>query len=218
MLLAACAPILLAWSSAPTARDLRSMGSRADDAAYYRPLDAFLAPTIPSVPAGDPFARGRWEGAFVAGRFMLHGWGRQLDRRVNPIFYRGGDLPLRPGACRAWLHPQAVGYVALPDAELDHSAIDEAAVIRSRPAYLRAIWRSRHWTYFAVRVSRRCSADRDGSSARTGTSFSLDVRRPGRFVLRVHFSAYWRWLPARARRPAPGGCTALSLSMWAHSA
>ncbi len=215
VLLAVCAPILLAWSWAPTARDLRSVGSRGNDAAYYRPLDAYLARHDPRPFRLEiPFTRGHWESTFVAGRFMLaRGWERQLDRRVNPIFYRGGDRPLRPGAYHAWLRAQAVRYVALPDAELDHSAIGEAAVIRSRPAYLREVWRSRHWTVFAVRDPRPLLSGPGRLVRLDGDSASLDVRRPGRFVLRVHFSPYWQ-LPAGAGcvGPAPGGWTALSLT------
>ena len=43
-----------------------------------------------------------------------------------------------------------MAYVAVPDADLDYSARDEAKLIVSRPSYLRPVWRSAHWRVFAV--------------------------------------------------------------------
>ena len=214
-LLAACSPALLAWSWGPTAQDLQSVGTPATTAAYYRPLTAFLARQGPHPFRLEiPFTRGHWESTFVAGRFMLaRGWERQLDRRVNPIFYRDAQHPLGPAGYHAWLRAQAVSYVALPDAALDRSALGERAVIRSRPAYLRELWHSRDWTVFAVRDPLPLLSGPGRLVGQDGDSLSIAVRRPGRFLLRMHYSPYWE-LPAAAgcAGPAPGGWTALTFT------
>ena len=124
MLLAVCAPILLAWSWAPTARDLRSVGSRGNDAGYYQPLDAYLARHDPR-----PF-RLEIRSRAVTGRARswpaVHArpWvGAPARPPRQPDLLPGRRPSPRPGAYHAWLRAQAVRYVALPDAALDYSAI-----------------------------------------------------------------------------------------------
>ena len=62
---------------------------------------------------------------------LARGWERQLDRKVNPLFYDGpadpGALPT-PGCARS-----GVRYVALPDAPLDYSAARRGGA-RAQPA------------------------------------------------------------------------------------
>ena len=77
-----------------------------------------------------PFTDNHWESAHVAPTVPLaRGWERQLDRKVNGLFYDGrrltGQRYLR------WLHDNAVRYVALADAPIDYSAAAEAKRIRN---------------------------------------------------------------------------------------
>ena len=44
-----------------------------------------------------------------------------------------------------------MSYVALPDTPLDPSSAQEGRLIRRGLPYLRAVFRSRHWTVYAVR-------------------------------------------------------------------
>ena len=50
-----------------------------------------------------PLTRNHWEATYLAEDYPLaRGWHRQLDRKVNPLFY-DSDHPLTPDAYRDWL-------------------------------------------------------------------------------------------------------------------
>ncbi len=194
LLLAAAAPLLLFWSWAPSASDLAGVGGPSASAAYYAPLESFLARhDKPPARVEIPFTKQHWEAVYVARHFMLaRGWERQLDRERNPIFYSGRHLALDPAAYLRWLRAAGVRYVAVPDAPLDESARAEVAAIAARPPYLDRVWSSEHWEVYAVR---------DATPLLTGPgrllnvrpdSFTLRAHRPGRFLVRLHFSPYWQ--------------------------
>ena len=50
------------------------------------------------------------------GIYIARGWERQLDRKLNPLFYEDENGGLDPEAYRHWLDDLAVGFVAVPDA------------------------------------------------------------------------------------------------------
>lgn len=145
-----------------------------------------------------PFTDNHWESARVAPAVPLaRGWERQLDRKVNALFYDDGAFS--SARYRDWLHGNAVRYVALADAPIDYSAADEAALVRSDPAYLREVWHDDHWRLFAVAGP----APLAGGGARVTRMApdAVDVRVPraGSYVVRVRFTPYWR---------AAGACVA----------
>ena len=117
LLLAATAPLLLFWSWAPSASDLEDVGGPSASAAYYAPLESFLARhDEPPARVEIPFTKQHWEAVYVARHFMLaRGWERQLDRERNPIFYQDRKA-LDPDAYLRWLRAAGVRYVAVPDA------------------------------------------------------------------------------------------------------
>ena len=78
---------------------------------------------------------------------IARGWETQLDRALNPEFYTGR---LDADTYHRWLLEHAVSIVALPLGGLRDISLDEAAVIRSRPTYLRAVWRSDDWQVYEV--------------------------------------------------------------------
>lgn len=194
MLLAATAPLLLFWSWAPSAQDLEGVGDPSAGAAYYAPLESFLARhDQPPARIEIPLTKGHWEAVYVARRYMLaRGWERQLDRGENPIFYQGRHRALDSAAYLRWLRAGGVRYVALPDAPLDDSARAEVALIESGPQYLDRVWSSRHWKVYAVRNATPLLSGPGELLSVRPESFTLDVDRPGRFLMRLHFSPYWQ--------------------------
>lgn len=78
---------------------------------------------------------------------IARGWETQLDRRLNPEFYTGR---LDASTYHRWLTEHAVSIVALPLGRLRDMSLDEAAVIRGRPPYLRSVWGNDDWQIYAV--------------------------------------------------------------------
>jgi hypothetical protein len=163
---------------------IRVRGDPSTTAAYYAPLERFLERR----PGGTgglfrveiPFTRSHWESYLLASRFPLaRGWERQLDVGDDSLFYGGR---LTAAAYGRWLHALAVRYVAVPDVPLDPSARQEVALIDRGVPYLRPVMRSRHWRVYAVAVPLTIGP----------SSLTLDASSPGRSLVRVRFSPYWR--------------------------
>jgi len=160
-------------------------------AVYYQPLLAELHRAEPSGARIEvPFTRDHWESVFLARRYPLaRGWERQLDRRLNPLFYRPR---FDAAAYGRWLRSEAVRYVALPDVPMDVAGIREAEIVASRPAYLQPVWRGAHWRLVRVRDPLPLATGA-ASRVRIGvTDVRLVARRPGPIVLRVHWTPYWQ--------------------------
>jgi hypothetical protein len=196
----------------------RSVGDPSTKAAYFAPLANWLrdhgggAARIEVPPTAN-----HWESAYLAPGFDLaRGWLRQLDTTRDDIFYRDGRLGDR--AYRAWLHDNAIRYVALPDAALDYSSVAERRLILRDPPYLVPRWSDAHWRVYEVRNPAPLVQPLDAGAARIrslgDSGFALDVDRPGRFLVRVSFTPYWSiargqgclvrhgdWTLARAGRP-----------------
>jgi hypothetical protein len=185
----AALPLLYVGWQAP-ARDLATTaGDPAVSAAYYRPLLAFLDRRPGVFRTEIPLTRSHWEAYYVAGSFPLaRGWERQLDIGDNPLFYEGR---LTAAAYGAWLHRDAVRYVALPDARLDYSARQEAALIRSGLPYLRPVLRSRHWRVYAVDRATPLASGSADVTALGAESVTLQARTPGTTLVRVRYTPYW---------------------------
>jgi hypothetical protein len=191
---------LAVWAGWPAVRDsVDAARDPAFEASYYRPLNAFLART-----GGPPgrvevvFTKSHFEAAEVAKRFPLaRGWERQMDTKVNPLFYEGR---LTPARYARWLHDSAVRQVALSDATVDFSAVRERQLVTSPAAraFLKPVWRSRHWRVYEVRAPRTLTGLGPLRVVRTTPDrVELVASRPGSAVVRVRFSPYWL---------AHGGC------------
>lgn len=173
----------------------RSVGDPSTEAAYFAPLAGWLREH-----GGDaarievPPTANHWESAYLARDFELaRGWLRQLDTTRDDIFYRDGRLGDR--AYRAWLHDNAIRYVALPDAPLDYSSVAERRLILRNPPYLIPRWSDTHWRVYEVRDPAPLVQSLGAGAATTRSighgGFALDVDRPGRFLVRVAFTPYW---------------------------
>ncbi|HET7054016.1 MAG TPA: hypothetical protein VFI09_08900 [Solirubrobacterales bacterium] len=173
----------------------RSVGDPSTTAAYFTPVAGWLrthdgrAARIEVPPTAN-----HWEAAYLAPGFELaRGWLRQLDTTRDDIFYDDG--PLTGNAYRAWLHNNAIRYVALPDAPLDYSSVAESRLILSGPPYLKPRWSDAHWRVYEVRDPAPLVQPLDGGAASvrrvTHSGFALDVTHPGEFLVRVAFTPYW---------------------------
>ena len=125
-------------------------------AAFYQPLaDAIRRAQAAAGPeaigerveAIDTASHGA--SAYLAPSFALaRGWDRQADRAYNALFY--STKSLTADSYHAWLHELAVGWVALPRAPLDYSAVAEGGLVRA-----------------GLPTSGRCGAARIGRSMRS---------------------------------------------------
>ena len=112
-------------------------GDPSTQASFFTGARAFLARAAqPGERVEVAFTRNHWEAARLATEVPLaRGRERQLDQKVNPIFY--GDRRFTTERYQWWLTRNAVRWVALPAAPLDYSATSEARLLRSDPAFLR---------------------------------------------------------------------------------
>jgi hypothetical protein len=108
---------------------------------------------------------------------------------------------LTAGEYRAWLLENGVGYVALADAPLDDSGVEEAALVERGQPFLRPVYRDDHWRVWAV-VNSPGLVDGPAEVIEIGAdSMTLYVREPGNVVVRVRASAFWASDPAVCIEP-----------------
>jgi hypothetical protein len=203
---------LLAWQvNGPVAQSLQEIGDPSLKVAYYTPVERFLAAQSHGGPVRVEavFTRSHWDAVELAGRFSLaRGWERQLDTKYDGLFYAPH---LTAGAYHAWLLSTAVRFVALPDAPLDDSSRQEAALIRMGQPFLRPVFASVHWRVYAV-VGHEPLAQGPGRlTAMDNDGFTLRVNRPGRFTVRVRYMRYWSLSSGQGcLAAAAGGWTSVS--------
>jgi hypothetical protein len=174
----------------PARETLAVAGDPSTTAAYYRPLERFLA-THGGVLARVevPFTRSHWEAAWLAPSFSLaRGWEKQLDTRYDDVLLRSG---LTAPVYYAWLRRQAVRYVALPDAPLDPSSAREGQLIRGGLSYLREVFSSAHWRVYEVLGATPLVQGPGRLSALGHDSFALQATSRGSILVRVHYTRYW---------------------------
>jgi hypothetical protein len=210
----------LYWQlTASVAQIARSVGDPSTSSAYFRPAAKWLrAHGAAGTRIEVPPTANHWESAYLAPKFELaRGWLRQLDTTRDDLFY-DDDERLSAATYGAWLRANAISYVALPDAPLDYSSVEERRLILSEPAYLDLRYVSQHWRIYAVRDPKPLVTPLAGAAAETRwigrQGFALDVARPGEFLVRVAFTPYWSisrgsgcilrrgdWTVARATHP-----------------
>jgi hypothetical protein len=185
-------------------------GNESTKASYYAPVLRFLArveaPPASPVRVEVPLTRSHWEAALMAPSVSLaRGWEKQLEEKYDSVLL---DPGLTPAGYSRWLHAEAVGYVALPDTRLDPSSAQEGRLIRHGLPYLRAVFRSRHWTVYAVRGATPLLEGPGRLTSLGHDSFSLRALAPGRFLVRVRYTRFWTLTGGGGRvSEAPGGWT-----------
>jgi hypothetical protein len=136
-------------------RQLVAASDPSSRSTFYRPLLTALAADQAARPhtLGQRVevvdTRNHWAAAQIARHHALaRGWERQADRANNPLFYTTGALD--PAGYHAWLTELAVGWVAVPAAELDYASVREAELVSTGLPYLKAIWSNNDWTLYQV--------------------------------------------------------------------
>lgn len=184
-------PYLIWWPIHSVVRDLPDAGGAITEASYYKPLNDELRRRVREpVRIEIPPTRNHWEGVYVGKYFELaRGWERQLDQKYDNLFY---GTVITPENYRRWLAHNAVAYVAVSNGASDFASRSEADfLIEQTPPYLHPVWRNPDWTLYAVDHPTPLLTG-PGRLVSTGAdSFTIDARRPGRFVMRLHFSPYW---------------------------
>ena len=210
LLAAAALPLLYIGWQAPVRDVASTAGDPSVSAAYYRPLLAFLDARPGVFRTEIPLTRSHWEAYWVAWAHPLaRGWERQLDIGTNPLFY--AHRPLTPSAYAAWLHANAVRFVALPDAALDYSAQREASLIRHGLTELRPVTRTRHWRIYAVVDPTPLASGVATATAMTPDGVDLLARAPGKTIVRVRYTPYWAVTRGAGCVEPAGGFTRLEL-------
>jgi len=189
-LLLLAAPLLW-WQWAATVRDVTAAaGDPATRSAYFAPLVTELEDVARGRPirVEIPPTRSRWESVYVAEHVPIaRGWLRQME---SDDLQRFTDERLTPTAYAKWLRGHGVDYVALPDAEPDFLAEDEASLLRSTPMpFLRPVWSNEHWQLWKV-----VPGDREATRPEWvgPDGYEVAVPGPGRYPIRMRWSPYLR--------------------------
>ncbi|ABD13733.1 MULTISPECIES: hypothetical protein [Frankia] len=190
--LAVVAIPLIGWQIGPVHGALLVHGDPSGSKAYYTELLDYLDRGAP-VSAGRveiPFTRAHWEARFVAPSVpMARGWLRQLDSKYNALFYDG---TLNAETYHEWLLARGIRYVALPDVELDPSAVAEARLLRAGLPYLDLAWQNAHWKVWLVTDSPGLVQGPASLTELGVSSVAVDFHAPGVATVLVHYTPYWQ--------------------------
>jgi hypothetical protein len=203
---------LVSWQlNGPVAQSLQASSDPSTQLAYYQPAIRYLDARADGGPLRIevPFTRSHWEATILAQHFELaRGWDRQLDIRYDGLFYRP---QLSASAYRAWLTQTGTRFVALCDAPLDFSSRQEATLIRRGLPYLHEVFTAAHWRIYAVQGALPLATGPGRLTAIEPTGFTLHAAAPGNFLVRIHYTPYWRLASGNASiGEDPGGWTRVS--------
>jgi hypothetical protein len=138
-----------------------------------------------------PLTRNHWEATYLARSYPLaRGWHRQLDRKVNPLFY-DSEQPLTAARYERWLREHAVRWVALPAAPLDFSAKAERELLLAGLPFLEQRLSSDDWRIWEVRDPEPPVSGAARLTAAGADGFDLEASRPGPVLVRQHATPYW---------------------------
>jgi hypothetical protein len=191
ILLALLAVPLLLWQWVPTFDAVVwAPSDPSTHAAYYAPVVSYLeSRTGPIGRVEIPFTYRHWETAYVAPYIALaRGWERQLDIAYNPLFY-SDSFPA--AAYHHWLNENGVAYVALPDAQLDDSSKPERALLLRGEPWLHEVWHDAHWIVWKVAGFHGLVDGSASVTSLTPDKVTLNVQKPGSFVVRIRDSGHW---------------------------
>ncbi|MEH0937661.1 hypothetical protein [Micromonospora psammae] len=144
------------WQPPVVAADVRSIDDPTSAGAFFAPLRTELSRRGLTGRVEVPPTRNYWEAAQLGDVPLARGWLRQADIARNPLFFTrvpgaaGTDVPLTADSYRAWLHENAVQYVAVPDAPLSWVGQAEAELVSAGLPYLSPVWSAPRWRLYAV--------------------------------------------------------------------
>ncbi|WP_416211418.1 hypothetical protein [Frankia sp. Cas3] len=182
---------LVGWQIGPVHGALATYGDASGQPGYYTGLLDYL--DHGPVAAGRvevPFTRAHWEASLVAPHVPLaRGWERQLDMTYNSLFYDG---TLAPDTYHRWLLERGVRFVALPDVELDSSALGEAKLLAAGQPYLELAWSDPHWKVWLVTDAPGLVRGPATLTELGVSSLAVNFSAPGLATVLVHFTPYWQ--------------------------
>ena len=191
--LAVLIPVIGWWQWGPVMRELiEAKTDPSDRPGYYAPVRDFVRNAangrpirVEVVPVVD-----HWESAYLPPKVQLaRGWERQLDVKLNPLFY---EDRLTVADYRAWLDHNAVSYVAVNDGPKDFAAETEEKLIRDRrPAYLKLVYNDRDWEIYRVKDPTPLSEGAGTVEKIDTEGFTVDNEFAGTTLVRVHWTPYW---------------------------
>jgi hypothetical protein len=190
------------------------LDNRPATASFWQPALTYLrAHASPGFRVEVVPTAAHWEAYWVpkAGFALARGWYRQLDVVDNPALYA---KHLDAASYRRWLRSSAVEYVLLAATPLDwDGGPQEARILRSAGSGLRVVFRSKDWTIYRLpRPTPLLTGP--GHSTVTAVGHSVirgAVSKPGRYLLRAHYSPYWRLSGRGCVRHGPAQMTWLDL-------
>ena len=187
----AVALLYLQWLPAVRAVE-EARGDPSTAAAFHDEVLRFLRDRAePGERLEVPLTRNHWEATHLAQAFPLaRGWHRQLDRKVNPLFY-DREHPLTPASYERWLRENAVRWVALPSAPLDFSAEAEKSLLLDGLPFLSPRHTSADWSIWEVRHPQPPVSGAATLTAAGADGFDLEATRPGPVLVRQHATPYW---------------------------
>jgi hypothetical protein len=179
-------------------------GDPSTQASFQAEARAFLEKVAqPGERVEVPLTRNHWEAADLAQVVPLaRGWERQLDQKSNPIFY--AERRLTAVSYHAWLRENAVRWVALPNAPLDYSALQESRLLDRGAKFLKLVYSSPRWRIWEVRGTDPPASAGAKVIGAGPTWFEVDTSKPT--VVRQRYTRYWSTRGACVRE-APGGWT-----------
>jgi hypothetical protein len=186
----AVALLYLQWLPAVRAVE-EARGDPSTAASFHAEVLRFLEPRAePGERLEVPLTRNHWEATFLARSYPLaRGWQRQLDRKVNPLFY--DNEPLTADRYERWLRENAVRWVALPSAPLDFSAKEEKELLLAGLPFLEPRHASADWRIWEVRDPEPPVSGAARMTAAGADGFDLEATRAGRVLVRQHATPYW---------------------------
>lgn len=147
-----------------------------------------------------PVSSHRESSAFPSYVNLARGWNRQADLERNPLFY---DDTLDADSYRAWLERWAVHYVVLPADKPDSGGEDEAKLVGAGLPYLRQVWGDENWRLFAVDRPTDLVAGPARVVRAGADQLVIDVKQPGRVLVRIPHSPWLGLLDSAGRPVAP---------------
>jgi hypothetical protein len=190
---------------------------RATDASFFAPaLEAADRLYDPDYRIHVVAPRRHWEALYFprAGFPITRGWYRQADAIHDRLFYEGYDA----SEYLAWLRRMGVAYVFLPDEPLDSWSRHERGLLIDSPI-LRQVERFEGWRVYQVTDPQPLLVALDGGVAHIVEMdhrvVRIAVERPGRFVLKVTYTPYWR-LDRGSVAQAAGDFTELAVPVPGH--
>jgi len=208
LVLVVLAPLIFYWQIGPVIRDLELVHDEPAVASeFYDTLDRTLGPRLAREPARVevlPVAS-HWEAARVAPEFPLaRGWERQTDRNYNRLFY---EETLDPARYYNWLKRLAVGYVAVPDTELDYAGQTEANLIARGVPYLKEIPSGPNFKIYKVLDATPMVPRPARLTEFTTDGFTVASPKGGTYTVRIRSTPYWKVVGGR-------GCVSATDAEW----